>query len=355
MIDVISQPSESQLPPLDFEDIPTSPEDIPLERHGCLLLLAARYATTILFESGRPVVETSVFPDLANIFSNYLGQPKLPEGGIIGEPDVLIDSLLTLVVLSIERPVETPESDEQFENFVLSLVACSRTPRLKKYNRIDRLAWTVFHSNPSPLSRFRLVRKVLEDQGDLGFAKESAIGWIKEEILSATKPIDDDKPSEASKEENVFIDVKYFASLFPLIYDATNLPLEKESSPSSPLSPLTLLFLEFTQNLAPYHLAALNLYYLLTQSRDLRNRLEIAELDPYFGNHYKSQVLHQLFLFIDDKPSRGGEGIIEKELGEETTRAGMHLIEIASHTMGLLDDSVADMLIEAESPPPIGE
>lgn len=350
MLDVISRPSESQLPPLDFENIPSSPGDIPLERHGCLLLLAARYATTILFESGRPVVETSVFPDLANIFSNFLGQPRLPAGGTIGEPDVLVDSLLTLVVLSIERPVETPESDEQFENFVLSLVACSRTPRLRRYNRIGRLAWTVFHSNPSSLPRYRLVRKVLEDQGDLAFAKETVVGWTKDEILSATKPADDKSPTK--EEKNVFIDPKYFASLFPLIYDATHLPLEKESSPSSPLSPLTLLFLEFTQNLAPYHLAALNLYYLLTQSRDLRNRLEVADLDPHFGSHYKSQLIGQLFLFIEDKPSRGGDGIIEKELGEEAANNGMHLIEIASHTMGLLEDTVVDMLIEAHSPPP---
>lgn len=315
--------------------------------------MAARYATTILFRSGRPVVETSVFPDLANIFSNFLGQPRLPEGGTIAEPDVLVDSLLTLVVLSLERPVEAPESDEQFEKFVLSIVACSRTPRLRRYNRIGRLAWTVFHSNPSSLSRFRLVRKVLEDQGDLGFAKETVVGWTKDEILSAMKPPTDDKSSTKKEEKNVFIDPKYFASLFPLIYDATNLPLKEESSPpESSLSPLTLLFLEFTQNLAPYHLAALNLYYLLIQSYNLRTRLEVADLDPHFSNHYKSQLVEQLSVFIDDKPSRGGDGIIEKELGEEAANTGMHLVEIASHTIGLLEDTQVDMLLEAQNPPP---
>lgn len=346
MLDVISRPSDSQLPPLDFEDIPTSPADIPLERHGCLLLLAARYATTSLFESGLPVVETSVFPDLANIFSNFLGEPKLPEGGTFSEPDALADSLLTLVALSLQRPVEKPENDEQFEKFVLTLVACCRTPRLRRYNRTERLAWTVFHSNPSSLSRFRLVRKVLEDQEDLGFAREAAIGWIKDELLSAIKSTNDE--SSTKEENNVFMDPKYFASLFPLIFDASGLPLIKEASPDSPLSPITLAWLEFTQNLAPYHLAALNLYYLLAQSKELRNRLEIADLDAHFGGHYKSPLLDQLSLFMNDQPNDGGDNIIQKEVGVEAAGAGMHFVDLAFHTMGLIEDAVVDMLIEAQ-------
>ncbi|KAK2753158.1 hypothetical protein FQN54_007984 [Arachnomyces sp. PD_36] len=343
LIDVISRPSKDQLPPLDFENVPSSPADIPLERHGCLLLLAARYATTILFQSGRPVVKTSVYPDLAKILFNFLGQPRMPQGGTFSEPDALADSLLTLVVLTLERPVEKPESDEQFENFVLSLVACSRTPRLRRYNRIERLAWKVFHGNPSSLSRLRLVRKSLEDPGDLRFAREPAIGWIKDEILS---------PNNQEQEQNVFLDQKYIASLFPLIYDASDLPSSSENEPtassSSPFSPLTLDFLEFTQKLAPYHLAALNLYYLLTQSKDLRNRLEVPKLDVHFFEHYKSPLLECIFRFIDDRPSRGGNGVLEKELGEEAAAAGMQYPDLAAHTLGLLEDSVTDMLIEAQ-------
>ena len=351
MLNIISRPTETQPPPVDFEEI-QSTADIPLERHGCLLLLAARYATTSLFGSGQPVVETPVFPDLANIFFNFIGKPELPEGGTFSEPDALADSLLTLVVLSLDRPVEKPDNDQQFEEFVLSLVACSRTSRLRIYNSIDRLPSTVFHSHPSSQSRFKFIRKVLESDGDLGFAREKAVGWLKGEILSAINPKDDSSSSVKDK-KNVFADPHYFAVLFPLIFNTSDLLLDTATASPSSLSPLTFSWLDFTQTRAPYHLATLNFYYLLVQSTSLRTRLELQKLYHQFTDRYITPLRALCGSFIDDLASRGGDGVIASEVGEEAANAGMFFVEITIHTIEKIENAAEDMFLESgdeESP-----
>lgn len=117
LLAIALQPAKNQPAPLDFDEPPQNVEDIPLERHGSLLLLAGRAAMAELFSSGQ-VPPIPVFPDLARIYSNFIGPVKSPDDVAFGQPQPLLDSLLTLTTLHyVTTRSENPQTTRNFTIF----------------------------------------------------------------------------------------------------------------------------------------------------------------------------------------------------------------------------------------------
>lgn len=172
-----------------------------------------------------------MFPDLARLFSNFVGGFKTPDEVAFGQPQPLLDSLLTLTVFSMEKSIGEPSSETEFNNFILELTACTAR---QSYSTVRRIPSTIAHSHPAEEVRFKLIRKVLEDD-TLQTARDSAIGWLKEEILAS-----DQQASDSS----IFQNPHYFSVLFPLLFNSTQLFLDVSSE-------IVASWITFSQTLAP--------------------------------------------------------------------------------------------------------
>lgn len=297
LLSIISESAASQPPPLDFDDPPKFPTEIPLERHGSLLLLAARAAGATMFESGLSVPSLPVFPDLAQIFINFLGESDSLAEVTYGQPHALLDSLLALTIHATQQPIETPARETEFRDFVLTLTACTAR---QSHGIVRQISATVFHSHPSPATRFKLIRAVLEDDR-LGLARDSAVSWLREEVAGT------------GSADTIFHDPLYFWALFPSLFH----PVKTATSAS-----LLESWTHLTQTQGPALHSALSLYYLLLSSPSLRGRLHLEKTVTFF----RTQVVNPLRkLFRDfeaDLSTHGGDGLIESAVGEEMCQIG---------------------------------
>ncbi|KKZ67602.1 hypothetical protein EMCG_06661 [[Emmonsia] crescens] len=332
LLDIISKPSDQQPLPLDFEDIPKHAKDIPIQRHGCLLLLAARSAADKLLSSGQPVKAIPVFPDLAVIFSNFLREGESPYSTTIEEPEALVDSLLSLAVIASCNTSSAPQHQTEFDQLIIQLTACIRAPGFRSFSRMARVPSTIFHSNPDPAARFNLIRKILENE-DLQFARETAIGWLKQELLAATAP------NAPDQKGNIITDPSHFAILFPHIYEP--IPDDWLSLGTAKTEDLINTWMTFTQNLLPYYLSILNLYYFLTQSPTIFKQLQIQKLHPYF----ESKFLVPLMTFAQNiSTDTEIKARVEMEIGDEAEQMGQGAAELMLHIIGEIEESSAGLL-----------
>ncbi|KAG5301337.1 Kinetochor_Ybp2 superfamily protein [Histoplasma ohiense] len=334
LLDIISKPGDQQPPPLDFEETPKHAEDIHLQRHGCLLLLAARSAADKLLSSGQPVKAIPVFPDLAAIYSHFLGEGESPYSVVMEEPEALVDSLCSLAVIASSNPSSSPPNETEFTQFIIQLTACIRAPGFCSFSRMERVPSTIFHSNPDPVVRFNLIRQILEVE-DIQYAREPAIGWLKEDLLAATTP-----NVHPDQKENPFIDPTHFAILFPRIYEP--IPDDWLSLGTAKTDHLINTWLTFMQHLLPYHLAILNLYYFLTQSATLYKQLQIQELHPAF----ESKFLVPLRTFAQQISTDAEiKARVEMEIGNEAEQVGQGAAELMLHIIGEIEDASAGLLV----------
>lgn len=327
----MSTPSAGHLPPLDFEEMPKNPEEIPIERHGALLLLAARAATLTLFSSVQEASPILIYPELAYIYSNFIGTFETPDAVSFGQPRILLDSLLALTILSIRKPIGNPADEKEFGDFVLSLTACTAR---QSYGTVRRIPATVVHSNPSPLSRFKIIRHILEDN-KLQTLKDSAIGWLKDEILSAADQISSDP-------DNIFLDPHYFSVLFPLLFDSVDLRLNTTSD-------IVASWSRFTQILTPPIHSALSLYYILISSPALRDRLQLGKSYGYFRTRFLEPLRSVIRAFEADLTQNGGSGQLEAVVGESMCQIGMmRSVGVVSNVLGQVEDVVGDVFDGSE-------
>lgn len=331
--------SDDQPPPLDFDEPPRKADEIPLERHGSLLLLAARAASAELFSSGR-VTPTAVFPDLARIFRNFVGGYNSPDEVAFGQPQVLLDSLLALTVFSMQQPIQPPAAEKEFIDFVLSLTACTAR---QNYSSVRRIPGTVVQSNPSQIARFKLIRTVLEDDR-FQTVKDSAIAWLKDGILEVSKASKTDVPSESS----IFLNPHYFSVLFPSLFNSSALLMNVSSD-------LVASWIKFSQTLTPSIHAALSLYYLIVSSPDLRRQLQLEKTYIYFRNRFLEPLKSLCHAFEADLTVNGGEGKIEAAVGEDLTQIGMaRSVGLVSHALEQVEEAVGEAFVlkSSELPEP---
>lgn len=278
-----------------------------------------------LYSSGQ-VIPIAVFPDLAQLFSNFVGGFKTPDEIAFGQPQPLLDSLLTLTVFSMENAIGDPSNEAEFNNFVLELTACTAR---QNYSTLRRIPSIIIHSHPSEITRFKLIRKVLEDD-TLQTAKDSAVGWLKDEILATT---------EKTPESSIFQNPHYFSALFPLLFNSTHLFLNVSSE-------IVASWIKFSQTLTPSIHAALSLYYILVSSPKFRERLQLEKTYIYFRNRVREPLKSLCHAFEADLTDHGGEGRIQAAVGEDMVEVGMaRSVGVVSHTLDQVEDAVGDAFV----------
>ncbi|KAF7118119.1 hypothetical protein CNMCM5793_007512 [Aspergillus hiratsukae] len=321
LLEIAFQPAKNHPAPLDFDEPPKNIEEIPLERHGSLLLLAGRAAMAELFSSGQ-VTPIPVFPDLARIYSNFIGQVKTPEEVGFGHPQPLLDSLLTLTTLSLRNnAIGEPTDDKEFYDLVLAVTACTTR---QTYSVIRQLPEVIVHSHPSQVTRFKVIRRVLENE-QLLTVKDRAVGWLKKEILAA---------AESSNDATIFLDPHYFSVLFPLLFNSADLLLNLSED-------IAASWIRFSQTLAPSIHAALSLYYILLQSSTLRTRLQLEKTYPFFRSRFLEPLKTLCHAFEAEMTQNGGDGRIEAAVGEEMSQIGMaRSVGLISHVVEQVEDAL---------------
>ncbi|KAJ5418189.1 uncharacterized protein N7487_001739 [Penicillium crustosum] len=308
LLSIISGSPTDQTAQLDFDDPPTSPNQIPLERHGSLLLLAARAAGTTLFGSGQPPRRVSVFPELALIFNNFVGGQTSLDEVAFGQPHVLLDSLLALAVYSLQPPSKPRQA----------------MPTRQSHGIVRQIPAAIVQSHPSPETRFKLIHKILEDD-HLASARDSAIAWLKEELL----------PSPTKSSENIFQDPLYFWALFPALF--------KPATAASSASDLVASWSRLTQTQGPPLHSALNLYYLLLSSPSLRERLHLEKTFKFFRGHVLDPLRQVFRSFEGDLIAKGGEGVIEAAVGEEMCQIGnARSVGLIGLTLDQIEEAASD-------------
>jgi hypothetical protein len=318
-VQIATLPAEDHPPPLDFDELPKTADKIPLQRHGALLLLAARSAANVLWP-GAATARVTVYPDLAVIFSNFIGNEDAQE-----QPQALHDALLTITAMSLHDQVENPADEKQYVDLVLSATTCSSR---QVYNSLRKIPSTIARAHPDELARFKLLRRILETD-ELVYARETAIGWLKDEILAAAEP-----------KTTIFHDPGYFRVLFPIIFNVAKLESLAAASSSNAVVP----FLRFTQTVAPYTHAALSLYYILLSSPQLRDKLELSKTQHAFQTKFLPQLKSTYRAFEGDLLQNGGEGQIEAAIGEEMCHSGMaRSVGVLSHVIEQVEEKLAEL------------
>ncbi|KAJ5690608.1 hypothetical protein N7462_005000 [Penicillium macrosclerotiorum] len=258
-----------------------------------------RAAGTTLFASANSMPSLSVFPDLAQIFSNFLGEPTNLDETTSGQPQVLLDALQALAVFAMQGPIKPPASEIEFKDFVVTLTACTA----RQTHAIARqIPEAVVRSHPDPKTRFKIIRTILE-QDQLLPVRDSAISWLREELLGVDSC------------NTVFHDPLWFWSIFPMLLPPIDVDFETKH--------LVQSWVRFTQTRGPSLHSTLNLYYLLLSSNKLRDSLQLEKTAKYFRSQVLSP-LRELFRAIEgDLTSKGGDGLIEAAVGEEMCQAGI--------------------------------
>ncbi|KAH1937200.1 hypothetical protein KXV81_004633 [Aspergillus fumigatus] len=323
LLAIALQPAKNQPAPLDFDKPPQNVEDIPLERHGSLLLLAGRAAMAELFSSGQ-VPPIPVFPDLARIYSNFIGPVKSPDDVAFGQPQPLLDSLLTLTTLSLRNnAIGEPTDDKEFYDLLLAVTACTTR---QTYSIIRQLPEVIVHSHPSQSTRFKVIRRVLEDEHLLA-VKDRAVGWLKKEILAASA-------QSSNNATNIFLNPHYFSVLFPLLFNSADLLLNVSTD-------IAASWIQFSQTLAPSIHAALSLYYILLQSSTLRTQLQLEKTYPYFRSRFLEPLKTLCHAFETEMTQNGGDGRIEAAVGEEMSQIGMaRSVGLISHVVERVEEAL---------------
>ncbi|KAL4911648.1 YAP-binding/ALF4/Glomulin [Aspergillus aurantiobrunneus] len=331
LLKVMTQAPETQPPPLDFEEHPKKAADIPLERHAALLLLASRAAVAQLFSSGK-ISPIKVYPDLTRVFDNFVGRFCTLDEVAFEQPQVLLDSLLVLAVSSLQCPIAPLPDESQFTDFVFSLTACTvRQP----YSTIRRIPVTVIHSNPSQIARFKVIRKVLEDNY-YRTIKDRAIDWLRNEILEAAK-------ESSGSEPNIFLNPHYFSVLFPLLFASPAAEIDVSSD-------LVSSWLQFTQSRSPSIHSALNLYYILISSSQLRSQLQLEKTYVYFRNRFLDPLKAVCSAFTSDLTENGGDGKIASSVGEDTVKTvTARSVDLILHIVEQVEDAVSEAFVVGDA------
>lgn len=294
---IIGLPDNIEIPLLEFDHLPDDPEDIHLERHGCLLMLAARAASAKIFGSGLDVPQFPVFPDVAQVFTRFLSRSHDLGDVKYDHPPALLDALVVLAIHAVGDSIGRPSSDGGFKRFVITLTGCT----VRQNHGIVRLfPGEVIHKRTSHTARFKLIYETLKDYR-LQFAWDSAISWLKQEIGSK------------DADNTIFRDPLHFWVLFPHLWHAVRIVTFKD---------LVQNWMLLIQTHGAVVHSALNLYYLLLSSEHMTERLHLEKTVPFFRGDVL-RPLRTLFREIEaDLPSNGGAGLIENSVGEEMCTIG---------------------------------
>ncbi|KAH9841160.1 DUF1760-domain-containing protein [Teratosphaeria destructans] len=170
----------------DEDEPPHSANDIPLSRCGSVMLYAARHVSTILYDKPPDTVADpfDLFPDHHDLLRTCLAFPT--QGALGTEPPPLLDALLALGLLCIERDhLGEPADDDHFTEYLqVTALLASHCPSPNLRAHAHYLTTTTLRSHPSEPARLAFIRDTLE-HCPFENLRAVAVGWIKGEILEA--------------------------------------------------------------------------------------------------------------------------------------------------------------------------
>lgn len=225
---------------------------------GSLYLFAAMQASSILFEAPA-VLYLDIFPCHPRMLESFIGDANME--GIGAEKGSLVDAVLLLGFVALQEPsLGDLGKDEDFNRYLqrLSVLAANTaSPSLRYHAHV--LSSTVLHAHPSAHVRLAFIRDTLY-QCPYENLKASAVGWFKDEVLSACTDTRE-ALAEKDKEPSFFGSVDALDTIAPFLF-SVNIPSSSEHS-------------TFSLQI-PFFLAVLNFYYILCSSRPMSERLCVA-------------------------------------------------------------------------------
>ncbi|CAK3798583.1 Hypothetical predicted protein [Lecanosticta acicola] len=257
----------------DEDDPPNSAEDIPLSRLGSLILYAARQASSILYDKpDTSAMPFEIFPDHQELLKNCLSAHGMGTGQLGSEPEALIDSVLVLGIVCLERnAIGEPATDEQFNDYLqVTALLSSNCPNSNLRGHAHYLTSTILRSQPDEQVRLAFIRDTLE-HCPFENLKVSAVGWIKGETIEANPPtpIPGHQGQNGSDTTSIFAKPLALDSLAPYLFPSLDADLI--------IAPLTEAWQTFQMN-ASFYLASLNFLFLLLQAKHLHSILDVQDL-----------------------------------------------------------------------------
>ena len=210
-----------------------------------------------------------IFPLHSKVLESCIGDESM--NGIGSEPEALIDSVLALGFIALQtNSIGNSSDDDSFNRYLqrLSLLSANTPSSTLRYHA-HILVSSILHSHPSDSVRLNFIRDTLE-YCPYENLKASAVGWLKDEILTATNHKSDSGLQKDKDRSNLFAT--------PLSVDSVGLFLFPKISTLEQEEEISSLSVQ-----TPFFLAVLNLYYLLCTSQPLREALDIASLDSKYN------------------------------------------------------------------------
>lgn len=237
--------AEAEAEAEEEENYPSSPEDIPLSAGGCLSLIAAMIFSTVSFGTESALPSLSIFPDHEKLLKRFVGTTGAENIG--GEPIGIIDAIAT-IGLWLEHNnhfVSGPLEDDDFLQHLQSLSllsANSPSPSLRYACHV--LTSSILHAHPDDRVRLAFISDTLE-HCPYETLKESAIGWLKDELMTA----------QARKSNNVFSSSAAITAVQPYIFP--EIPSVEDGNEE---------LIQQLMQVYPLHMGILNFLYFLSGS-----------------------------------------------------------------------------------------
>ncbi len=316
---------KSEEPDVEEEELPSTASDVPLSRTGSLYLLATMAASSTFFDAPASLPPLHIIPDYAAILDSSLGDSITGNTG--AEPEPLIDAVLFLGFLIVnERPKLISDDDLVYNNILrrLSLLSANMPSPVLRYHA-HLLTCSLLHSHPEDHFRLAFIRDTLE-HCPFENLKASAVGWLKDELLSADRP-----PNEKSvdAEPSIFATPATLETLQPFLFPNVDALMEGQATTDS--------YATFQAH-QPFYLAVLNLLYLLLSSPSLFLRLGLADSLKQGPEHF-SNFLNPL----SDASRRFRTSILSEEMGyddEESKEAALAALELLNMSVQQVEDVI---------------
>ena len=279
---------------------------------GSLYLFAAMQASSVLF--GAPtVLHLDIFPSHSRILESFIGDANME--GIGAERGSLVDAVLLLGFVALQKSsFGALGEDQDFNRYLQRLSVLSAntpSPRLRYHAHV--LTSTVLHAHPSAHVRLAFIQDTL-DQCPYENLKACAVGWLKDEVLSASTDTREGGVYGKDEHFSFFASVHALDAIAPYLFPA--------------FTPSTFEQSMFSLQI-PFLLAVLNFYYLLCTSQPLRERLCVATVTTQ--HDILGRFINPLRELTNNLRPDPGIGVLSLEEAEQppVDRADLDLLDEA--------------------------
>ncbi|PNS19352.1 hypothetical protein CAC42_2529 [Sphaceloma murrayae] len=311
---------------------PKTAADIPYSKSGSLLLYVARIMRKMLYSAPSGVDVLTIFPAHQQLLSSFVSGSST-NGAMIGsEPEALLDALLTLAVMAIEKnEVGQPPDAEAFNRYLQSVsLISSNCPSPSLRFVAYYLTTTILRSNPSDIERLAFIRDTLE-HCPFDNLKVAAVSWIKGETIEANETRGSPRPSTAGGTAGLEHESQDKASIFatPVALDTLSPYLFPDLTHDLSGPSISDSWMTFDQNLQ-FYLASLNFYFLLVSADHLTKGLNIGNLhtNSDIGGSFLGPLKEASTRFQEAAKSGGELAQVWKEDGSvDTQLAKLQLLD----------------------------